>query len=92
MNFFLENLSVFSGVLGYVLACILLRVCPILIFFFLCVWFWGGGRGNNVGTRKKGEDQPKKRGGLVPLFPTPLDPPISIIIVITCFVWALVLI
>ena len=26
-------------VLGYVLACILLRGCPILIIFFLCVWF-----------------------------------------------------
>ena len=42
-------------------------------FFSVCVVLGGG---DNVGTRKKGGDQPKKRGGLVPLFPPPpLDPP-----------------
>ena len=44
---------------------------PDFDLFFLCVWFLGGG--NNVGTIKRGGDQPKKREGtgLVPLFPPP---------------------
>ena len=61
----LENLSVFSVFLGYVLACILLRSRPILIIFVLCVWFFaplffphkmGGG------------------GGVKAPLPPPLDP------------------
>ena len=46
------------------------------LFFSVCVVLGGGG--DNVGTRKKGGDQPKKRGGLVPLFPPPLDPPMQV--------------
>ena len=52
--------------LGYVLACILLRVCPIL-----CVVFFFGGGGNNVGTRKKGGTNLKKGGDWSPCSPPP---------------------
>ena len=53
-----------ARVLGYVLACVLLRGCPILIFFFLCVWFfgppyffprkWGGGKAPPPGSAPGG--------------------------------------
>ena len=50
---------------------------PDFDLFFLCVCGFFLGGGNNVGTRKKGGDQPKKRGDWSPCSPPPLDPPMG---------------